>query len=989
MNFSEWYPIRESAQSIISGLGVKAAQDAMKSMTAVLPSLSPYDRETYSKLTSYLDSDSIPIAEMKKMMSLLSRHRNSHVRNYEDINAMVRKDVATALSKDIASVLSPSVPREKLGSPPDNSSTAGRAPSAGKVKVFDLQDKDYGKVRVYVSKGIEGLGIVDSINSIVDSVLNAENAKPMKDRDTGSMMLPRFKKFANDRRVPETYWIHPSVMGKILDLLKSKGFEVEYESGLQSGAPAPDIQIIGRERTDYGNKLAVRFNYERSKGVFEKMKDAGLSPEGISYSKAGSKFLINIDNLRLFDSVLAHVKAHGLDAKPLEDFAASIGHKPSDAGTGEIPVEKDKVFTFTDASGDSMIVKTHLDSLPSHIKSFIRESIQYNFPEYRYDFDNWSYNVSGSYKQYVTFGRLLSRFGYNVDELRKILKAKLDSGRLGKTDWEGRHDKDKAFMDSIEEKVPDSMIDLYDEQKFGVAFLYGRDSAILGDETGFGKSIQLITAATLRNQSNSKPTLIITLSATQFQFANEILRVMGKMTPEVEQMKKKDLLKYYSENNISLDPMNPKKWTVVKYSDFSGGKDARNKKVKEHIESLKKASFGVAILDELHKVKHGTSQRSENIEEALMGVQTRWGASATVSSNKPMDVKNQLLVMGHQLGRVKEAKFKKDFAGMVEGGYKGALKKSDNEDQEIRAAERLNKWLNLSGVYVRREKGDIREMPELSVTSRDTDIDTSRFNSLYSAKVATYEKPDLAVSKLIAARAVIAQLKTDDTTRKVVEIVHDGEGKPPAASKIVVFTNFTEAGSQLVSKISEAIKAINPNYGVITYLSDTKKKEREQVKRRFTDDPNLKVLVMSMKMGGTGIDFPNAAQHMIINDFDWTPESAEQSEGRLYRINTNHSVNIEYVVGHGLDKELFEKVQQKRRVAAIIQKYRREYHDSEAAPEALRKIVAAQKEIKKIDDEMAKIVANNLPGAEGAMEESFSSYIRRLDEFSEAMSPTE
>ena len=177
---------------------------------------------------------------------------------------------------------------------------------------------------------------------------------------------------------------------------------------------------------------------------------------------------------------------------------------------------------------------------------------------------------------------------------------------------------------------------------------------------------------------------------------------------------------------------------------------------------------------------------------------------------------------------------------------------------------------------------------------------------------------------------------------------------------------------------------------VLTYLSDTSRKERDQVKSKFTNDPDIKVLVMSMKMGGTGIDFPNASQNMIINDFDWTPESAEQSEGRIYRINTDHPVKISYVIGHGLDAELFQKVQRKREIAAIIQKYRREYHDSESAPEALKKIVDAQKEMKKLDDDMVSIVAKNLPGAEGALQkESFSSYLEKLQEIRDALMPLE
>ena len=360
-----------------------------------------------------------------------------------------------------------------------------------------------------------------------------------------------------------------------------------------------------------------------------------------------------------------------------------------------------------------------------------------------------------------------------------------------------------------------------------------------------------------------------------------------------------------------------------------------------------------------------------------------------------MDVKNQLLMMGHQLGRIKESKFKKDFAGMVADGYGGAFVKSKREEDEIRAAERLIKWLNLSGVYVRREKGDIREMPELTVGSDSTGIDPTRFQDIYSEKVREYQsrragQPVLAVSKLIAARLAVAQLKTDESTKKALDIVTAGEGKPPAASKIVVFTNFIEAGRQLVSKISDGLKKINPKYSVLTYLSDTSRKERDQVKSKFTNDPDIKVLVMSMKMGGTGIDFPNASQNMIINDFDWTPESAEQSEGRIYRINTDHPVKISYVIGHGLDAELFQKVQRKREIAAIIQKYRREYHDSESAPEALKKIVDAQKEMKKLDDDMVSIVAKNLPGAEGALQkESFSSYLEKLQEIRDALMPLE
>jgi SNF2 family DNA or RNA helicase len=214
-----------------------------------------------------------------------------------------------------------------------------------------------------------------------------------------------------------------------------------------------------------------------------------------------------------------------------------------------------------------------------------------------------------------------------------------------------------------------------------------------------------------------------------------------------------------------------------------------------------------------------------------------------------------------------------------------------------------------------------------------------------------------------------------------------GKAPDPAASKVVVFTNFKESANQLVEKINSGLKLIDPKFFVMTYLSSTKKEDRLTTKKTFTDNVNAKVLVMSMKMGGTGIDFPNAAKNMVINDFDWTPESAEQSEGRIYRINTNHAVNIDYVISDGIDKNLFERVQKKRQLAEIIQKHRIDYHESDGkkSADALEIIVKAQKEIKEIDKDIYKVINNEIPGAGKGLKESFKSYVDRYEQFKDLL----
>jgi superfamily II DNA or RNA helicase len=447
--------------------------------------------------------------------------------------------------------------------------------------------------------------------------------------------------------------------------------------------------------------------------------------------------------------------------------------------------------------------------------------------------------------------------------------------------------------------------------------------------------------------SNSK-TLVLTLKAVQKQWVEEIKNVIG------------------ANAQISENGLDPKKWTVLYYDNFSSGKN-----LQKIIETTKNAGYAVVIFDELHKLKHSTSKRSQNLEDATDNIPYKWGASATISANRAMDVRNQLVMVGHPLGKISESKFKRDFAGMVPGGYRGSYTEGTFEDR-IRAAEKLNKWLNLSGVYVRRTKDELREMPNLSVGTSATPIDQDKFEKDLREKLKGYKDPDLAISELIASREILANLKVDHTVETAVDIVKKNLKKPEnnyAASKVVIFTNFTNPGKNIYEKLSSKLKEIDPNFKVLTYLSMTKKSEREKVKDIFTNDPNTKALVMSMKMGGTGISFPNASQNMIINDFDWTPESAEQSEGRIYRINTNHPVNITYTLTDGLDTELFTVVQRKRKLAEMIQKYRKEYQEKEVDESLIQKIVDAQKKMQEIDEEIRALIAG---AAAKAMKESYS-----------------
>jgi SNF2 family DNA or RNA helicase len=138
--------------------------------------------------------------------------------------------------------------------------------------------------------------------------------------------------------------------------------------------------------------------------------------------------------------------------------------------------------------------------------------------------------------------------------------------------------------------------------------------------------------------------------------------------------------------------------------------------------------------------------------------------------------------------------------------------------------------------------------------------------------------------------------------------------------KTIIFTTFKESGNIIKNGLEKTASKLG--YTIGSYLGDDSQAQRNTAKDLFTSDPKMMALVMSIKVGGTGVDFPNVANDMIINDFDWTPEQATQSEGRAYRINTNQDVNVSYVISHNtLDQDLFNVVQKKRSIASIVEKY--------------------------------------------------------------------
>ncbi len=247
-------------------------------------------------------------------------------------------------------------------------------------------------------------------------------------------------------------------------------------------------------------------------------------------------------------------------------------------------------------------------------------------------------------------------------------------------------------------------------------------------------------------------------------------------------------------------------------------------------------------------------------------------------------------------------------------------------------------------------------------------------------------KPLTAAEKqktnITTIRRLIAMSKVPITINKVKQLLKNNakqikeesqkisvaDDKMQKDTKIVIFTNFKPVAREIIKKTQDALNEFckqnkMPKCGleVLGYYGDITDKQLETNKYRFKTDPKVRVIVMTMQKGGTGIDFPNIARNMIINDVFYTPESADQAEGRIYRINTLTSPEVYYPVAKNLeiDKNIFETLRERRKLASIIQRSQEDYIKNNDVSN-LEKIKSAEQESQNMEKNLEASIVDQI-----------------------------
>ncbi|MFN2260608.1 MAG: SNF2-related protein, partial [Psychroflexus sp.] len=382
----------------------------------------------------------------------------------------------------------------------------------------------------------------------------------------------------------------------------------------------------------------------------------------------------------------------------------------------------------------------------------------------------------------------------------------------------------------------------------------------LADDMGLGKTLQTIAFISyLKTQAKNKsPHLVIAPTSLIFNWTKEI----EKFCPSLKS------LNYTGSERVNSQKDFDKHDIVLTTYGI----------MLRDIDFLKKNTFHYIILDESQAIKNPTSKRYK--AACLLKSKNRLALTGTPIENNTFDLYAQMNFLNPGLlGNMSH--FKKEFSEAID------------KDKNKETAQLLNQMIH--PFLLRRTKEKVAtELPEKSENIMYCNMDKSQ-RQVYESFKEKYR--DYLLNKIEEQGAEKSQMYVLEGLTKLRQICNSPEllsddedyGKSSvkldllieqiknktSKHKIVVFSQFTK----MLALVKKRLDIEQLDY---EYL-DGKTKNREERVEHFQNNDDIRIFLISLKAGGTGLNL-TAADYVFLVDPWWNPAVESQAIDRCYRI---------------------------------------------------------------------------------------------------------
>ncbi len=436
------------------------------------------------------------------------------------------------------------------------------------------------------------------------------------------------------------------------------------------------------------------------------------------------------------------------------------------------------------------------------------------------------------------------------------------------------HDKKKrleTFTEISATKIPKEITaHLRDYQKEGLNWLNFLDSmhwgGILADDMGLGKTLQILTFIQHTVNQKHSTQLVVVPTTLLFNWENELRKFAPKLKAHYH---------YGPDRNQNTELFGEHHIVFTTYGILL-----------RDIEFISKFTFNYVFLDESQAIKNPASRRYKAAN--LISAKNRVALTGTPIENNTFDLFAQMNFVNRGIFGSPQV-FKENYSNPI-----------DKEGNEAIAVE-LHRLTH--PFILRRTKEHVaKELPpktddiiycEMEPEQRKV-YDAYR-NSYRNKLLNKIEGEGLEKSKLMVLEALTRLrqicdspvLLNDDSipekqSVKVKEIIRHITEKT-ANHKILVFSQFVK----MLAIVKDELLNLNIPF---EYLDgQCNNVQREKAVTNFQENEGLRVFLISLRAGGTGLNL-TAADYVYLLDPWWNPAVENQAIDRCYRIGQDKKV---------------------------------------------------------------------------------------------------
>lgn len=467
---------------------------------------------------------------------------------------------------------------------------------------------------------------------------------------------------------------------------------------------------------------------------------------------------------------------------------------------------------------------------------------------------------------------------------------------------------DDVYSRQISEnyKLPEGLhAQLREYQQVGFDWLKTLDEyklgGILADDMGLGKTVQVLAVImsyieeTRKNNEKQKPIIVVCPSSLCLNWKEEA----SKFTPDL----KTAVISGSSEERSELIKSIPKFDIAITSYDL----------LKRDIDIYKECNynFRYIIADEAQYIKNNNTKNARAIKE--IKADTRYALTGTPIENSLSELWSifDFIMPGYLFTY---NKFKINYETPI------------SKEQDNYVMTKLKAMIE-PFVLRRIKEKVLTELPEKTITVLNNEMEGEQrdlyVSYLKSAKKEAKEELEEngVANSQIKILALLMRLRQicchpglfienyngeSSKLNQCIEIIKDAVA---GGHKILLFSGY----SSMFWYLEKALKQENIQYLKLT--GQTKVDERMNLVNQFNNDDSIKVFLISLKAGGTGLNLIGA--DMVIHYDPWWNLSAEnQATDRTYRIGQKRNVQVyKLITKNSIEEKIYNLQERKAKLA--------------------------------------------------------------------------